>query len=319
MTEILRTNMTEPDTGNDAAAIAAETLLVQYSFDLGYELVEELVSKWLQDYPARWLRLAIIEALYQGRYKSISVEQILVCWHRRSKPIYHFNLEFERLICAKLQGENLPEEESKPTPKNVVGEGVAGTEEASAKVSDRTPEVYTKNPPIAPMISKSQPNLSEDTTQEAESETRSVNEEKYPAVLSSESEENEPKKKQTYQVKETEQKQLSEKHIKRQIIDDLLKDPWLDERDEAVIQSLLNSTANGANGETSAVDQEGRSANEKVDDNSDVGLRETPNRIHEFNPTVDSSEFYTRLQSVLQHKLNHPEEEPRKRWSKKPR
>lgn len=85
----------------DHGAIAA-ALLRHYSFDLGDYSSEEMVEKWGLNYEYYWIYLAVIEALYQGRYKSISVEQILSIWQRRGKPIYHFNLEFEQLISRNV-------------------------------------------------------------------------------------------------------------------------------------------------------------------------------------------------------------------------
>ena len=46
--------------------------------------------------------MAVIESLYRGRYKAISVEQILTIWLRRGQPFHRFNGEFERLISRKL-------------------------------------------------------------------------------------------------------------------------------------------------------------------------------------------------------------------------
>lgn len=90
---------------NDAAANVAAWLLANYYFDLrGYQACE-LVESWLNHYPGNWLRLAVIEALYQGRYKAVSVEQILMIWQRRNQALYHFNYEFETLICSKLPAE----------------------------------------------------------------------------------------------------------------------------------------------------------------------------------------------------------------------
>lgn len=90
---------------NDAAAKVAAWLLANYYFDLrGYQPCE-LVESWLNHYPGNWLRLAVIEALYQGRYKAVSVEQILNIWDRRNQALYHFNYEFETLICSKLPSE----------------------------------------------------------------------------------------------------------------------------------------------------------------------------------------------------------------------
>jgi hypothetical protein len=61
-----------------------------------------LLSRWLQTYPEKWVRCALIESLYQGRYKTYCVEQILALWHRRGQPIYHFNHEFEAMICNNV-------------------------------------------------------------------------------------------------------------------------------------------------------------------------------------------------------------------------
>ncbi|MEM6401335.1 MAG: hypothetical protein AAF757_14050, partial [Cyanobacteria bacterium P01_D01_bin.116] len=77
----------------------AVSLLTHYSFDLGGYNASELVKRWENQYPSNWVHLAIIEALYQGRYKAVSAQQILTLWLRRNHPSYHFNMEFERLIC----------------------------------------------------------------------------------------------------------------------------------------------------------------------------------------------------------------------------
>lgn len=92
--------MREPTT--DSAVAYAVALLSHYNFELrGYQ-AEELVNLWLEKYQANWVRLGVIEALYQGRYKAVSVEQILAVWTRRGQPIYRFTHEFERLISRKL-------------------------------------------------------------------------------------------------------------------------------------------------------------------------------------------------------------------------
>lgn len=80
----------------------AVALLTHYSFDLRSQTAVELVDAWLTDYSPAWIHLAVVEALYQGRYKAISVEQILALWQRRGQPLQHFNHEFERLVCHKL-------------------------------------------------------------------------------------------------------------------------------------------------------------------------------------------------------------------------
>jgi len=92
-------------------------LLIYYSFDLyGYQ-VDECIQRWLERFKGDWLRLAIVEALYQGRYKIISIEQILNLWARRGQPICHFNHEFEQIVCSKLPEELLPLDYLNLTPE----------------------------------------------------------------------------------------------------------------------------------------------------------------------------------------------------------
>jgi len=93
-----------------AISAQAAALLVHYGFDLGGKKAEKLAGEWLTKYPGYWLRLAVVEALYQGRYKAVSVGQLLSMWHRIGEPLYHFNREFERLVCnnfpQNLNGES---------------------------------------------------------------------------------------------------------------------------------------------------------------------------------------------------------------------
>ncbi|MCX7594454.1 MAG: hypothetical protein N2235_11950 [Fischerella sp.] len=85
-----------------ATADLAKVLLIHYSFDLGGYSASELVNRWQKQYPDSWLHLAVVEALYQGRYKAVSVQHILTLWQRRGQASFHFNMEFERLICSKF-------------------------------------------------------------------------------------------------------------------------------------------------------------------------------------------------------------------------
>ncbi|HEY9641701.1 MAG TPA: hypothetical protein V6C57_14535 [Coleofasciculaceae cyanobacterium] len=89
------------ESAKDAATDIAD-LLTRFSFDLNGLDIDRLVNVWLCQYPANWVRFSLIEALYQGRYKAVSVEQILRFWHRRGRPIYHFNHEFERIIRGRF-------------------------------------------------------------------------------------------------------------------------------------------------------------------------------------------------------------------------
>ncbi|MEP0816516.1 hypothetical protein [Trichocoleus sp. FACHB-46] len=86
----------------DSVSANAAALLIHYSFDLNGYTADELVAAWTGIYQPLWIRSAVIEALYQGRYKGISVEQILALWLRRGQPLYHFNHEFERIVCSKF-------------------------------------------------------------------------------------------------------------------------------------------------------------------------------------------------------------------------
>lgn len=79
-------------------------LLSRYQFEMKSNNIQELLEQWKLKYPVRWIRLGVVEALYQGRYKVISVEHILSLWLRRGHPTFHFNHEFERMICNHMLG-----------------------------------------------------------------------------------------------------------------------------------------------------------------------------------------------------------------------
>ena len=90
------------ESNRDLSLAQARSLIDSYAFDLGRYDAERLLEHWLNLYPASWIRLATIDALYLGRYKAVSIEQIMNVWLRRGTPNPHFNYEFERLICRKL-------------------------------------------------------------------------------------------------------------------------------------------------------------------------------------------------------------------------
>ena len=93
---------------NDLNISQTVELMTSYSFDLHGYSAEELIGQWLDHYHGKWIRLAVIEALYLGRYKAISIEQILGVWLRLGNPNPHFSHEFERLICRKLPKHSTP-------------------------------------------------------------------------------------------------------------------------------------------------------------------------------------------------------------------
>ncbi|MEM0981874.1 MAG: hypothetical protein AAGH78_16580 [Cyanobacteria bacterium P01_H01_bin.58] len=90
--------------GFDRDAEQACSLLSEYSFELVGFRPSQLVALWQEQLAAdsSWIRSAVIEALYQGRYKALSVEQILKVWKRRGHPLKHFNHEFERVVLGPI-------------------------------------------------------------------------------------------------------------------------------------------------------------------------------------------------------------------------
>lgn len=93
------------------------TILNQYRFEMRGYKAQELIERWLPIYSLNWIRMAILEALYQGRYKVISVEEILKIWHRRGHPTFHFTGEFERLVCKNLLDSQLNGKKTVVIPK----------------------------------------------------------------------------------------------------------------------------------------------------------------------------------------------------------
>ena len=87
------------DSTSESPLTKTSGLLTYYSCETGSQTQEYLLNNWLGTYPPEWVRLALIEALYRGRYKTISVESLLADWERRGQPLYHFNREFEALVC----------------------------------------------------------------------------------------------------------------------------------------------------------------------------------------------------------------------------
>ncbi|GAB4292151.1 MAG: hypothetical protein Fur0025_27680 [Oscillatoriaceae cyanobacterium] len=122
------------DGAKQAETAKAAALLVHYSFERTHDGVEELMAQWLQQYPPQWLRLAVIEALYQGRYKVISVSQILATWKRRGQPLYHFNHEFERLVCGQFNQIS----EDTATPETPLGDNFGDDGETAPKPTPAT-------------------------------------------------------------------------------------------------------------------------------------------------------------------------------------
>lgn len=94
--------MTSATFSTSPEAQQAAALLEGYRFELGQHDARQWVSLWLEFYRPSWIRDAVIEALYQGRYKSVSVRQILELWQRREQPIRHATHDFEAAVCREF-------------------------------------------------------------------------------------------------------------------------------------------------------------------------------------------------------------------------
>lgn len=77
------------------------SLVQDYSFDVDAYAMDSVIADWLREFDLIWVSHAITEALYQGRYKIVSIDQILRLWQRRGHPIRHFNREFETIILGQ--------------------------------------------------------------------------------------------------------------------------------------------------------------------------------------------------------------------------
>ncbi len=200
------------DQCNDNNLNQIKALLTRYGFEITQIAISELIEKWTASYSVYWIRLAIIEALYQGRYKAISVEHILDLWKRLGQPTYHFTHEFERFITGNLlikdltdynnfeqeEGEKEEEEEDKPlfpeqspitpsktiitlTPiKELVKKIVMPISLASEKLtSQKKNETSSNNGDSHPVErdnpTKDQPELEDRTSPETEKTPRPIN------------------------------------------------------------------------------------------------------------------------------------------------
>ncbi|RMF27347.1 MAG: hypothetical protein D6756_02050, partial [Cyanobacteria bacterium J083] len=80
-------------------------LICSYGFEQQEQNLDVIIQQWLITYEPEWLLWATIEALYQGRYKIVSINQILQVWARKGKVRTSFTSEFELLISHRLPQE----------------------------------------------------------------------------------------------------------------------------------------------------------------------------------------------------------------------
>ncbi len=178
----------EPKQSRDRNFEQAIELLEHYSFDIEGGSARSFVTYWAGDLPSEWLRLAVLEALYQGRYKAVSVSQILTLWERKQQPQTHFNAEFESLICDRLFAEVEAEVEVTVAETAIekdpaaLSEGSETQAESSSKpmgdlISDVTPVRLPdiSSPSHDTIAPQPIPENTEDTAQPGESDSSSLN------------------------------------------------------------------------------------------------------------------------------------------------
>jgi hypothetical protein len=95
-------------------------LLVRYRYEPDETQAAIIAQGWAEQYPAEWVRPAVVETLYQARYKSISVAQVLSLWQRQGRPYTHYSGDFERMVSrspSERLGSTLPQVVSRsPVP-----------------------------------------------------------------------------------------------------------------------------------------------------------------------------------------------------------
>ncbi len=318
----------------DTATALAAALLTHYSFDLGGYSTDELIAEWLLEYPAAWVRLGTIEALYQGRYKALSVTHILACWKRRNQALYHFNHEFERLVSSQLpkgwKGTPDPSEEmplkegfaelsqtglfsraipsldSRPSEQPTSGDNfpqgasletpaIAPDSENASGSDSAAPIPTPSEPPQAHPLS---PELS--SIAQGDSEPKSVS----PPVI------NTPGTQETVSAGVLEDNASgTPRHPSNAInppnTDDLLGDLWLDRPQLQPIRNLKSTFIHLQPSPESAVPEETSPIEDPENGESfEAIVNNSP--IHQFTPEETSSDFYSKLKAVSQREPQSP-------------
>jgi hypothetical protein len=95
-------------------ATSTAILLTHYSFELNGKTLPQIIQEWLTLYPNKWVIAAVVEALYQGRYKVNSVNRILANWQNQGQPLHHFDHDFADLFCKKIIKAMIPIDPTSP-------------------------------------------------------------------------------------------------------------------------------------------------------------------------------------------------------------
>lgn len=97
-----------------------------YGLALDEQQVEAILANWFQTYDSAWILKAIVESLYRGRYKLVSVDNILKDWQRIGKPRYNFTPEYEREILQKIPNADESDESTGCDTRPLTGSEAAG-------------------------------------------------------------------------------------------------------------------------------------------------------------------------------------------------
>ncbi|MCT7984371.1 hypothetical protein NG796_13790 [Laspinema sp. A4] len=301
---------------HDTASESAAALLTHYSFDLGGNSTGDLIAAWLLEYPAAWVRLATIEALYQGRYKAVSVTHILACWKRRNQALYHFNHEFERLVSSQLpkgwKGSTDTAEKLASTegltelsqtgvfPRAIPSSDVRQWERQISR--HPLPESGTSEPAAI----ATEPENSPSSDAEAPIPAPPGHEESDPLSLEllgiepGESQSRSPSSPETLNPGTTETETTGIPEAIAPNNDDLLGDLWLD---RPQVQPIRNPKATFTDLKPSS---EASCAIEEpqTEESSESLFNNSP--IHQFTPQETSSDFYSKLKAVSQKQPQSP-------------
>jgi hypothetical protein len=117
-----------------------------YGLALDDNQVESILVAWFQQYDPAWIIKALIESLYRGRYKLVSVDNILKDWQRIGKPRYNFTPEYEREILQKIPNLFDPTVCDSTSVASITESASPGSIEGSAAESAAAPDCYA---PIA--------------------------------------------------------------------------------------------------------------------------------------------------------------------------
>ncbi|ABB57737.1 hypothetical protein [Synechococcus elongatus] len=80
---------------------AVIALLERY-FELSAARAAEVLQQLRSHHPEAWIYPATVEAIYQGRYRWVSIAQILALWQRRGQINCHFSADYERLLLGEV-------------------------------------------------------------------------------------------------------------------------------------------------------------------------------------------------------------------------